>query len=84
MSLGRSISKVLKTSETDDEVGGGRIMRIRVLVYITKPLCRGRKIGLSKGGEGWVSFKYERLPNFCYWCGILTHGEKDCNYWLQN
>jgi hypothetical protein len=84
LSLGRSIGKVLKTSETDDEVGGRRIMRIRVLVDITKPLCRGRKIGLSKGGEGWVSFKYERLPNFCYWCGLLTHGKKDYNYWLHN
>uniref|UniRef100_A0A2N9IZ60 Reverse transcriptase domain-containing protein n=1 Tax=Fagus sylvatica TaxID=28930 RepID=A0A2N9IZ60_FAGSY len=59
-------------------------MRIRVVVDITKPLCRGRKIGLNKGSEGWFSFKHERLPNFCYWCGLLTHEEKDCNYWLKN
>jgi hypothetical protein len=39
---------------------------------------------MSKGREGWVSFKYERLPNFCYWCSVLTHEEKDCEYWLQN
>lgn len=22
---------------------------------------------------------YERLPNFCYWCGCLTHHSKDCS-----
>jgi hypothetical protein len=38
---------------------------------------------LTNGGEGWVSFRYERLPNFCYWCGIPTHGEKDCEAWLK-
>ncbi len=33
---------------------------------------------MGKGNSGWVSFKYERLPNFCYQCGLLTHGDKDC------
>ena len=23
-------------------------------------------------------FKYERLPNFCYQCGLLEHDLKDC------
>ena len=23
-------------------------------------------------------FKYERLPNFCYRCGLLEHALKDC------
>ena len=26
----------------------------------------------------WVHFKYERLPNFCYRCGLLEHDLKDC------
>uniref|UniRef100_A0A2N9HU09 Reverse transcriptase domain-containing protein n=1 Tax=Fagus sylvatica TaxID=28930 RepID=A0A2N9HU09_FAGSY len=38
---------------------------------------RGRK-------ETWISFKYERLPNFCYWCGLLTHGDRDCEKWLRS
>lgn len=59
-------------------------MRIRVKVDITKPLCQGRKIGLANGKEGWAAFKYEQLPNFCYWCGLVTHGEKDCALWLRN
>jgi hypothetical protein len=32
----------------------------------------------------WVSFKYKRLPNFCYWCGLLMHDEKECEIWLRS
>ena len=33
---------------------------------------------------GWVGLKYERLPNYCYWCGHVSHGEKDCELWLRD
>lgn len=38
----------------------------------------------DKDKEGWVSFRYERLPNLCYWCGSLTHDDKDCVIWLNS
>ena len=53
-------------------------MRIRVIIDLTKPLCRGRRITTAKGGDGWVSFRYERLPIMCYGCGMLTHNDKEC------
>uniref|UniRef100_A0A2N9J2G5 Zinc knuckle CX2CX4HX4C domain-containing protein n=1 Tax=Fagus sylvatica TaxID=28930 RepID=A0A2N9J2G5_FAGSY len=84
VSLGRSIGEVLTTTDSDEELGGGRVMRIRVKVNINKPLCRGRKIGLANGKDSWAAFRYERLRNFYYWCGMLTHGEKDCDFWLRN
>ena len=34
--------------------------------------------------KGWVSFKYERLPNVCYWCGRLNHVDRDCDRWIQS
>ena len=57
---------------------GGIFMRVQVVIDASKPLSRGRKTMLDDGINGWVYFKYERLPNICYWCGCLTHNNKDC------
>ena len=54
-------------------------MRVRVSVDITKKLIRGKKINIEGGENRWVIFKYERLPNFCYRCGMLDHAIKECS-----
>lgn len=61
-------------------------MRVRVSIDVTLPLCRGRLISFENGdkGEGWVSFKYERLPNICYWWCCLKHVDKDCDNWIES
>ena len=28
--------------------------------------------------DGWVYFKYKRLPAFCYCCDILRHQDHEC------
>ena len=71
-----NVGTVIKKSETEGE--GGSFMRVRVRLDITIPLSRGRKVSLGQGKELWVSFKYERLPNICYWCGYLNHDDRDC------
>ena len=58
--------------------------RTRVNVDITKPLCQGCRITMASGNEGWVSFKYERLPNICYCCGRLMHGDRECPMWVKS
>ncbi|XBJ18032.1 hypothetical protein VPH35_009303 [Triticum aestivum] len=27
----------------------------------------------------WCRFEYEYMPDFCYTCGVIGHGEKDCS-----
>ena len=56
----------LETHPTEE---GGYFVRVRARVDVTQPLCRGRVVNLEEGGRVWVSFKYERLPIICYWCG---------------
>ena len=38
----------------------------------------GKKKAIEGGEQRWIAFKYERLLNFCYRCGLLNHGLKDC------
>ncbi|KAK9986717.1 hypothetical protein SO802_031668 [Lithocarpus litseifolius] len=75
---------IINCEAENEEYVGGNFMRVRVNVDLTKPLCRGRKLGFSSGVDSWVSFKYERLPNVCYWCGRLTHHDKDCSLWQKS
>ncbi|KAM6542132.1 hypothetical protein CsatB_006579 [Cannabis sativa] len=53
-------------------------LRVRVLINIDKPLKRRMKIYFTKEDYFWANFKYERVPTFCFICGILGHGERFC------
>ena len=74
---------VVVSEESNEECEGSQFMQVRVSIDITKPLCRGRKIELNDGEDSRVSFKYECLLNLCYWCGRLTHHDKDCSLWSK-
>ena len=53
-------------------------MCVRVVLPISKPLRRGGFLVGSDGECSWVTFKYEWLPMFCHYCGILGHDLKHC------
>ncbi|XP_030948924.1 uncharacterized protein At4g02000-like [Quercus lobata] len=74
--VGRSIGEV----EEDD----GSFIRVKVTLDISLPLCRDQLVSFENGKKFWVKFKYERLPNICYWCGHLDHGDKDCKLWIES
>ena len=78
-----TVGKVVKT-EGLRELWGDSFIRVRVTVDITQPFCRRRVVTLEIGTKSWVSFRYERLPNLCYWCTCLDHDDKDCKVWLKN
>ena len=77
-----TVGTVVRKSET--EMNGGSFMRVRVNVDVTRPLSRERMVLVGQSREKWVSFKYERLPNICYWCGCLNHDDRDCEVWLNS
>ncbi|KAK9273138.1 hypothetical protein L1049_017945 [Liquidambar formosana] len=55
-----------------------QFIRVRVDVDVRNPLKTGFLLKRAAMPEVWVQFKYERLSDFCYRCGRLGHGEKDC------
>ena len=64
---------------------GGHFVRVQAPIDLSLPLCRGRLVSIGEGGKQvWIAFKYERLPNLCYWCGRLTHDDRDCDLWIDS
>ncbi|KAL7185177.1 hypothetical protein ACSBR2_027162 [Camellia fascicularis] len=57
-------------------------LRIRVEADVSKPLPRGFILQHhgSKDKESWVSYKYEKLSDFCYDCGRLGHDNSSCKF----
>jgi hypothetical protein len=56
-----------------------KILRARVQVPITQALRRWITLQDKIGDEEViVSVAYERLPNFCHFCGFIGHQDADC------
>lgn len=53
-------------------------MRVRIKIDVRKPLKRKKKIIKKDGTEITVECKYERLGEFCFSCGLVTHTDRFC------
>lgn len=61
----------------DEGVGWGEFLRVHILFDLSKPLSSGKMLKLPSTSI-WVAFQYEKLPNFCFWCGLIRHGQEGC------
>ena len=77
--LGSKLGKYIESDKRPWLSEQAKFMQIRVDIPIDKPLQRGGNIVNLEGEKYWVTFKYERLPNFCFLCGVLGHDEKHCS-----
>ena len=76
--IGAKIGEVMEVDVPKKGVQWGKYLRVRVNIDTSKKLVRGKKVSIEGSDGRWVYFKYKRLPNFCYWRGMLNHGEKEC------
>ncbi|KAL8556719.1 hypothetical protein ACS0TY_004251 [Phlomoides rotata] len=65
--------------DTNSLVGISRSVRIKVRIDLHKPLKKGMKLEMKKRNTIWVDFKYEPLPSFYYYCGLLGHMKRECD-----
>ncbi|XP_050232856.1 uncharacterized protein LOC126681355 [Mercurialis annua] len=63
---------------------GANSLRIRVRMDIRKPLKRRTKFKRGPNAWSWLNFQYERIPMFCFYCGVLGHSEKFCSHYFDN
>ncbi|KAJ4723314.1 Zinc knuckle CX2CX4HX4C [Melia azedarach] len=75
-------SKIWFVEDIDSDPNGscfGKFLRVRISIDITKPLRRGIKIKLQVEEECTVlPLLYERLPDFCFYCGCIGHVFREC------
>ena len=76
--IGGHLGKVEEVERRKKLDAQSLFMRVKVAVPTSKPLRRGGFIGGSDGTSSWVTFKYERLPLFCHFCGLMGHDLKHC------
>ncbi|CAH9147394.1 unnamed protein product [Cuscuta epithymum] len=53
-------------------------MRVRACLDVGKPLKVGTTLRKGQGEGHWVDFKYEKLPSFCFSCGVIGHADRYC------
>jgi hypothetical protein len=75
--IGSTVGKVEEVDVDDEEAGWGEYLRVKINMDLSKPLARGRLLHLQSGST-WVGFKYEKLPKFCFQCGVICHGRHGC------
>jgi hypothetical protein len=77
MQVGSTVGEVEDIDVLDDGVACGEFLRVKIRIDLSKPLARGRIIKLQ-GKEIWVAFQYEKLPRFCFNCGVVIHSNQKC------
>ena len=73
VAIGSKLREVLDVDVLDLRVQWAKCLRIDV----TKHLVRGKRVTIEMGESRWINFKYEKLPNLCYNCGMHSHVLKD-------
>ncbi|PPR85315.1 hypothetical protein GOBAR_AA35374 [Gossypium barbadense] len=78
VAVGNAIGELVAIDWKDRNGAWTEFMRLKVKIDISKPLRRIVKLVSRYGGETIEVIKYERLPDFCYMCGLIGHTFKNC------
>lgn len=54
-------------------------MRVRLYMDITKPIPTGVWIPRKDLPNTWISFRFEKLQDLCYKCGVFGHNQWSCS-----
>ncbi|MFQ6666601.1 hypothetical protein Gotur_032895 [Gossypium turneri] len=68
--VGKAIEEVVAIDWRDRDGGWTEYIRLKVMIDVSKPLRRVVHLVSSDGAEIVCAIKYERLPTFCYICGV--------------
>jgi hypothetical protein len=75
--IGAMVGVVEDVDVNEDGVGWGEFLRVQIVLDLSKPLPRGMTIRVRDKAI-WVAFQYEKIPKFCFKCGVIKHDSKGC------
>lgn len=78
--IGELVGIVHSESINKRSVTANRFLKLRVDINVEEPIPAGF---FQEGEERWFQFKYDRLGDFCYNCGMLAHVTGRCNKGLS-
>ena len=76
--IGSRLGRVEEVEKRQRQDAQNLFMRVKVAIPDAKPIRRGGFVARTDGQRPWETFKYERLPMLCHWCGLLGHDLKHC------
>jgi hypothetical protein len=76
----RLLGEVKQMDVDADGKASGAFLRARITMSLDKPLKRGVLLRMARDSEPeWFDSQYERLPFFCFSCGVIGHGGLGCD-----
>ncbi|KAJ0983711.1 hypothetical protein J5N97_011966 [Dioscorea zingiberensis] len=69
--------RLIKVDATTQEMDRAKFIHVCIELDLQKPLKKGVWVTTPKS-KSFVSILYERLPVFCYHCGVVGHGANAC------
>ncbi|KAK1404491.1 hypothetical protein POM88_004096 [Heracleum sosnowskyi] len=83
-SIGDYLGKFLEVDPKNFQGLWRNYLRVKVAIDVQFPLKSRMKIKKAGGEWLWINFKYERLPSFCFYCGLIGHSDKFCEALFDN
>ena len=78
--IGNLVGVVEEISINNKTVVAQHFLRVRIDIPVANPIPAGFFQNRGNGKEVWIQFKIERLPDFCYTCGLLNHVTGRCTF----
>lgn len=73
------LGNLLKVDSLTASLSRSRFARVCIKIDLSKPLCHSFWVG-DDSHRVFVVVLYERLPTFCYTCGVIGHGSRSCSH----
>ena len=82
--IGQTLARVEQVDTSPNGECRGKYIKVRIKLDTHQPFSHGQFVDMGNSEPLWISTQYEKMPIFCYWCGLLNHNEKDCKTWLDS